>query len=816
MIPKKLPADILLSSPYNKNLIKIISKDEILILINKLSSLFKNFTKILKNNITQKKEILSLIDNKIQYAHKIVNNIVKHNYSFDQLKSLNETLVHIKEKTNGSKINILDEEQNLIIFFEESEKIFKTIIDKQKNKLENNANNNKKKINSKSPNQINMKYNFDEYYFLNKSRNLKKNKSQGNKKKQENTLSFSQRNNPNETLCEKYNIYKNINNDTQYNMSINTINEKNAKSIINSPYKTKSKINSDFNSEKKNNDNNLIKNINLIDKYELLKKKNFCYEKCIQSLNKKIDYYKNLLYKNQTNKEINSKTTQVSISSHENEIFKNINNKNLFKNLNNKNLKNNININKKKLANINNNSQIVETEGNNTFYSFNNTINGKNCSMNILQKEKEIIYLKQEKTKMEKIIKEQRNKRNIIEKENSIINKKNIEFNEKIKELEKSIKKSNDELKKEINKNEELNNLCQNQKIKFEYEISVINDKRTELSKLIANKNNEIIKLQKELVIKNKEFEEHKMLKKKDFENNDKNDNVHLNNELNKSTNQYENGLSNKNDKINNIHIINTNKININNLQNIEMIQTEITKLKKENENLNRNNNNLNEVIKKIKDENEGLKEFAIKIKNKEEIITEENIQYKEKISTLQKENNTYKQYFKDKNNNSQDLNKKKIKNEDNNNVNILLELNEAKKEINNLKKKNEQLFNELESKKFVNQFCDNFSEGKAISNYEEEFDLKKMAKGAMDKNRSQDINIDYPGAQQVKEKYRELDFYYNSLEDLVKKLLLNCTCTNKNKVYVSELCKIVGFDEDVSNKIINNKSKKGLLNMFG
>ena len=164
---------------------------------------------------------------------------------------------------------------------------------------------------------------------------------------------------------------------------------------------------------------------------------------------------------------------------------------------------------------------------------------------------------------------------------------------------------------------------------------------------------------------------------------------------------------------------------------------------------------------------------------------------------------------------NSQDLNNKKIKNENNNNVNILLELNEAKKEINNLKKKNEQLFNELESKKFVNQFCDTFSEGKAISNYEEEFDLKKMAKGAMDKNRSQDINIDYPGAQQVKEKYRELDFYYNSLEDLVKKLLLNSTCTNKNKVYVSELCKIVGFDEDVSNKIINNKSKKGLLNML-
>ena len=160
-----------------------------------------------------------------------------------------------------------------------------------------------------------------------------------------------------------------------------------------------------------------------------------------------------------------------------------------------------------------------------------------------------------------------------------------------------------------------------------------------------------------------------------------------------------------------------------------------------------------------------------------------------------------------------QDIDKKKL-NIENNEINknkIIIELNEAKKQINILKKKNEDLFNELENKKFKKIYCDNYSEGKAISNYEEEFDLKKMAKGARDKNRSQDINIDYPGAQQVKEKYRELDFYYNSLEELVKKLLLNCTCTNKNKVYINELCRIVGFDDNITNKIINNKNKKGI-----
>jgi hypothetical protein len=208
-------------------------------------------------------------------------------------------------------------------------------------------------------------------------------------------------------------------------------------------------------------------------------------------------------------------------------------------------------------------------------------------------------------------------------------------------------------------------------------------------------------------------------------------------------------------------------------------------------------------------------------MKDKEEKIVEDNTDLKEKVSSLKKENDAFKAYFNDKNVNPTSLseyNKNMKKDIENKNVNlndVLIELNNAKKEINILKKKNEDLFNELESKKFDNDYCDHFSENKAISNYEEEFDLKKMAKGAKDKNRSQDINIDYPGAQQVKDKFRELDYYYNSLEELVKKLLLNCTCTNKNRAYISELCKIVGFNDEVVNKILNNKSKKGLMNMF-
>ena len=125
------------------------------------------------------------------------------------------------------------------------------------------------------------------------------------------------------------------------------------------------------------------------------------------------------------------------------------------------------------------------------------------------------------------------------------------------------------------------------------------------------------------------------------------------------------------------------------------------------------------------------------------------------------------------------------------------------------------ELVRQLEDKEINNKDCyDNKSE-QNISNYEEEFDLRKMAKGAKEKNRSQDINIDYPGIQVIKEKYRELDFYYNSLETLIKKLLLNVQVGPKNKTYVNELCKIVGFDLETTNKILNNKNTKKLLGLF-
>ena len=187
-----------------------------------------------------------------------------------------------------------------------------------------------------------------------------------------------------------------------------------------------------------------------------------------------------------------------------------------------------------------------------------------------------------------------------------------------------------------------------------------------------------------------------------------------------------------------------------------------------------------------------------------------------EEYNELQKQYKSLEtKYLNLKNKNPNNQTSKNTKSEEKNEDKKDKELLEAKKEIEQLKKKNVELFTQLEDKEINKNFYDNRSEDANKSNYEEEFDLRKMAKGARDKNRSQDVNIDYPGLQNYKEKVRELEFYYNSLENLVKKLLLTIQCNPKNKTYVNELCKIVGFDSETTNKIITNKNKNFILGLF-
>ena len=416
-------------------------------------------------------------------------------------------------------------------------------------------------------------------------------------------------------------------------------------------------------------------------------------------------------------------------------------------------------------------------------------------------------------------------------------------INKKVKELEliiEKVKKSESELNKQLStlkkqimeKDRKIKQLnYQIEELKSELltkqaENQILSDNITNLE--LQNQNNDNIN--------NNDILNKELIKEKDINNN-------LTEELNKIKQNniiLQNKLLSKEKKLTNLSIIN-NELEMREKE-IEILKNENSSLKFENEQFKFKNNELkecflNEENKNYimqKNENEGLKQMIEKMQKEREKDDNELNMYKrenEKIKnqlirlskTLPEEYNELQKQYKSlegkylnlKNKNPNNQTSKNTKSEEKNEDKKDKELLEAKKEIEQLKKKNVELFTQLEDKEINKNFYDNRSEDANKSNYEEEFDLRKMAKGARDKNRSQDVNIDYPGLQNYKEKVRELEFYYNSLENLVKKLLLTIQCNPKNKTYVNELCKIVGFDSETTNKIITNKNKNFILGLF-
>ena len=476
----------------------------------------------------------------------------------------------------------------------------------------------------------------------------------------------------------------------------------------------------------------------------------------------------------------------------------------------------------------------------------NNLINNQNKLIN-LQKEslnKNVI----KDSLQHQSIKDTNGKQNLNSNENLDKIKKEYEnkistINKKVKELEliiEKVKKSESELNKQLStlkkqimeKDRKIKQLnYQIEELKSELltkqaENQILSDNITNLE--LQNQNNDNIN--------NNDILNEELIKEKDINNN-------LTEELNKIKQNsiiLQNRLLSKEKKLSNLSIIN-NELEKREKE-IEILKNENSSLKFENEQYKFKNNELkgcflNEENKNYimqKNENEGLKQMIEKMQKEREKDDNELNMYKrenEKIKnqlirlskTLPEEYNELQKQYKSlegkylnlKNKNPNNQTSKNTKSEEKNEDKKDKELLEAKKEIEQLKKKNVELFTQLEDKEINKNFYDNRSEDANKSNYEEEFDLRKMAKGARDKNRSQDVNIDYPGLQNYKEKVRELEFYYNSLENLVKKLLLTIQCNPKNKTYVNELCKIVGFDSETTNKIITNKNKNFILGLF-
>ena len=593
------------------------------------------------------------------------------------------------------------------------------------------------------------------------------------------------------------------------------------------------------------NNNNTIFNLN-----NILKQKNSKILELEQELN---IYQKNENLLNTQIKDLNNKF-QMKMNQYENEIA-------LMKN-------NNISLNKNFL-NKNNEILNLQNEKDETNVKFNN-LNSKNISNNKNenditenQYEEVIRGLKNDIEIYQKRINQYENQINeLSNKEKNYNNLNNNNINNNSFALQKEIEKLNKQIEILVNKNSIYEQRLNNMNIKYNNTYKLLEDQKVTINQLnkeiinykkkeklneetnnnyikqIEDMNNNILSTNK--IIEQKDELIKQLNERKAFQN-------YSNNELYQIKNENENEeMQLKQDNYNNINNNNLSKGNIIIGQDIKQLQELNNKIIEENNLIKKQNKELLEKINqftlnntsqkeslsklekdiiKKNDELEGLKTFIFKLQNQLE-IKDNNLEVLQKNNEMLKMKaekdigadlfNKSNDYIKKKNSNldsksldtSKDANSITIKKLSN-------QLNEAQKKITTLQNRNRELLFKLEEKEVQKEISGFRTEDNNFSNYEEEFDLKKMVSGARDKNRSEDINIDYPGVQSIKDKYKELLQNKNMLEEQIKILIYNINCNNKIKPTIRQICQLMRISSKNIELIIAGKDKKRALGLI-
>ena len=412
-------------------------------------------------------------------------------------------------------------------------------------------------------------------------------------------------------------------------------------------------------------------------------------------------------------------------------------------------------------------NKIKELSENNNNNNNNNNINniGINPNINIGNEnnEKIIVDLKNKISQLNKeIIGYQRKEIENEDRNNKYI-KQIDDMNNNILYTNKFIEQK-DELIKQLNENNKNKNylILKNERDDYKFQYEQMQKKYLNIKGILENNNTnmqqnniDILKLK----LSDMQLENEK-LQKEISELKEKN-----NNQILKGNNIDQNTIKSDNELINKMKELTLENSKIKDLLSKE--KEKITKLESE--------------IKKKDDELEGLKIFIFKLQSKIE-------KSEEKIDKNKKESQSN---------------------------NILNKLHSAEKKIKNLQDKNKELKYKLEEKQEERDFSGYHTEDNNASNYEEEFDLKKMVLGAREKNRSEDINIDYPGVQGLKEKYKENLRKIVMLEEQVKILISNINCNNKIKPQITQICQIMEIPSNKIQLIIAGKDKKKALGLI-
>ena len=794
-----------MKSPINKEIVNKIYDEEFVSLINSLNESIKEYYKVSKNNIIEANNILD----SYQQQAQIINNLIleiNNTSSYEKLDELFDLTRKTLEVIIQMKMNSNSNNKNLAMFFDDAKILFKSMKAKRKEKLIEANNDINKQINQPSS---------DSYMGSFNSENKFNNRLEDNYFNINNNLNI---NNNNDILLKNINaiysrVIKILNNFSIYNYVISKVD-----------FEESNKYNNLQNSLKKELENLFI-----------FLKKNLNQGKSLAQTKSCVDINENTKFKRSKSKP------------HDNELekLKMINESNKKKLLE---LNNQLNFykNKVKELEMRNNSMIIKLKNfEQTKFGFQNNNNDVYNELN--KKDMQILNLQ----KQLKVF--QMNENSL----NAQINNLNDQFTQKINEYEYeranlsqtvlSQKKTISNLQNNLNiKQKELENLKEstfkgnNNNYDLDKKLEIMNmelkEKQSKINALIQDIKNyqrkEMINQEQIENMNNNIFNYEKIIKEKDdlINNNYKDNNdvfkIKLENEkLKKQIEELKN--SNNNNYLQNQKMINGN-INSYEMPNNQEYTTKLNELTQENQELKQSLSLINESKTKLElelskknDELEGYKQVIFKLQNKLEKNNDIEEELKKRLNTERNVNalNTKTEInLREENQSNKNLNKSFEMPKD---ANIQLmnkylgQLNEAERKISLLQNKNKELQFKLDEKQVEREFSGYRTEDYNFSNYEEEFDLKKMVNGAREKNRSEDINIDYPGVQSVKDKYKELLQNMHLLEEQVKILISNINITNKIKPQISQICQLMRIKAENIQAIIAGKDKKKNLGLI-
>ena len=794
-----------MKSPINKEIVNKIYDEEFVSLINSLNESIKEYYKVSKNNIIEANNILD----SYQQQAQIINNLIleiNNTSSYEKLDELFDLTRKTLEVIIQMKMNSNSNNKNLAMFFDDAKILFKSMKAKRKEKLIEANNDINKQINQPSS---------DSYMGSFNSENKFNNRLEDNYFNINNNLNI---NNNNDILLKNINaiysrVIKILNNFSVYNYVISKVD-----------FEESNKYNNLQNSLKKELENLFI-----------FLKKNLNQGKSLAQTKSCVDINENTKFKRSKSKP------------HDNELekLKMINESNKKKLLE---LNNQLNFykNKVKELEMRNNSMIIKLKNfEQTKFGFQNNNNDVYNELN--KKDMQILNLQ----KQLKVF--QMNENSL----NAQINNLNDQFTQKINEYEYeranlsqtvlSQKKTISNLQNNLNiKQKELENLKEstfkgnNNNYDLDKKLEIMNmelkEKQSKINALIQDIKNyqrkEMINQEQIENMNNNIFNYEKIIKEKDdlINNNYKDNNdvfkIKLENEkLKKQIEELKN--SNNNNYLQNQKMINGN-INSYEMPNNQEYTIKLNELTQENQELKQSLSLINESKTKLElelskknDELEGYKQVIFKLQNKLEKNNDIEEELKKRLNTESNVNalNTKTEMnLREQNQSNKNLNKSFEMPKD---ANIQLmnkylgQLNEAERKISLLQNKNKELQFKLDEKQVEREFSGYRTEDYNFSNYEEEFDLKKMVNGAREKNRSEDINIDYPGVQSVKDKYKELLQNMHLLEEQVKILISNINITNKIKPQISQICQLMRIKAENIQAIIAGKDKKKNLGLI-